>query len=930
MNNAIRVRHLRRKFGSQEALKDVSFDLPLTGLIGILGASGSGKSTLLNILSGIDVDYSGKVSVLGHAYRRMKDSSRRRFRLRNIGYVFQNFNLLELETAEMNVLFPMDAFFEGTGEDKKKKVMDLLGFFGVEKKAKQRVNTLSGGEKQRVALARSLANDPRILLCDEPTGALDEARADEVFALLQRIATERLVIVVSHDKERTLKHCQRVLHMKDGQLVAVEEKDIEITGASPKSFLINKKRITPRVSGKYLFLHAFHLMKAKKVRSLIAEGAIAMGLSGLGLSVYVSSSISEELNAAFSSIVPPNAIVMSPRGGGESPLGSIYGASFAECEYAVNEYGDMVRDYGSCFHMDYEAWFKDRNDFTYLSGVETMRLSEFSMRHINDFLWLDTLDHPICYPRTPATLYVDQIVLGLPYDLMFQTCLSLHILRNYQSLGDYIDAHGFELVLHLANEEYGFEDEELFSVAAVIESPKPAIYHLDHRWNRKIIIDQLRFRSSLSEETPSPQYVFEIPYLYLETPVSEFLRAARKDSSLAHLVYEPADSSYVPSVCAIGEPCSLPRLYLYGADKTGVGFDKLDQCMALCPEILGRQPVTAGSYYAEAGSLAMGFVGKFFLCPELETAEEMIDFYSDLPIEAANLPAKLPERCKDGSYFSAGSGGIRLSSDLLGLSEKTRPSSCEECALSSELYEAWGEPKEIYVSAEIGAEEVGDSYVRHFGLAKLKVTGSKDAPYDTLFVGDDWTVDFYLEALGMSSFYLEPSGAVFSLKEGSDSALVVDRLGKAFGDYSFSNPAEEVAASIASTLGYVGTILRAFSFLSLAMSALLFLIVMTISVTENAGETKMLFVLGISQKDIFRSYGSMGVLYAFGALVSSLGMMVAAELLTKYYIASAFHAKPRSGIPLLPLGVVSIAAIGFTIFAMLGISANLHRKMSKK
>ncbi|MBQ7244176.1 MAG: hypothetical protein IJS52_08260, partial [Bacilli bacterium] len=299
-------------------------------------------------------------------------------------------------------------------------------------------------------------------------------------------------------------------------------------------------------------------------------------------------------------------------------------------------------------------------------------------------------------------------------------------------------------------------------------------------------------------------------------------------------------------------------------------------------------------------------------------------------IEAAHLPVKLPERCKDGSYFSAGSGGIRLSSDLLGLSEEMCPSSCEECVLSSELYEAWGEPKEVYVSAEISAEEVGESYVRHFGLASLKVTGSKDAPYDTLFVGDDWTVDFYLEALGMSSFYLEPSGAVFSLKEGADSALVVERLGKAFGDYSFSNPAEEVAASIASTLGYVGTILRAFSFLSLAMSALLFLIVMTISVTENAGETKMLSVLGISQKDIFRSYGSMGAIYAFGALLSSLGMMVAAELLTKYYIASTFHAKPRPGIPLLPLGVVSVAAIAFTIFAMLGIYANLHRKMSKK
>ncbi len=930
MSDIVIVKNISRRFGSTYALHDVSFSLPEKGIVGILGASGSGKSTLLNILSGLDVGYEGEVRVLNMKYRKAKEARRRRFRLKNIGYVFQNFNLLELETALMNVLIPMDAQFEETGANKKRKALDLLSFFGMEKKAKQKVNTLSGGEKQRVALARALANDPKILLCDEPTGALDEARAEEVFLLLRRIASDRLVILVSHDKERTLRHCERVLHMKDGRLVQETRQEVEKNETAPKSFLLRKTKGKQRICWRYLFLHAFHLMKAKRLRTLIAEGAIAMGLSGLGLSTYISGSISEELNAAFSTIVPPSAVVMSPRGGGESPLGSIYGASLEECEYIVEEYGDMVRDYGTDLHLDYESWFAQRNDFTYWAGMEQKRLSGFSMRHVNEFLWLDDIASPVCYPRTPATLYVDQIVLGLPYETMFQTCLNLHILRNYQSLGDYIDSHGFELILNLANESYGFEDEELFTVTAVMESEVPTIYHLDHRWNRKILLDQLRFRFSFEEATPNPQYVFEIPYLHLDVPFSEFLRLARRDEALSHLLYERANETYLPTQCTVGTPCKQKRLYLYGADKTGVGFAKLDEIMDLCPEIAGREVVSVGGYYAESGSLAMGFMGKFFLCGDYETAEGMVDFYSDLPLESAHLPGEMLPRVKDGSVLAAGSGGLRLSSDLSILPAEQRPKSCEECALSKGLWESWGRPKEVYVAAEISSEEVGRSYVRHFGIAPIKVTVAADAAYDTLFVMDDWTVDFFLEELGMSSFYLEPYGAVFSLKEGADAKAVVERLGKTYGDFSFSNPAEEIASSIASTLSYISTILGAFSAFALAMSALLFLIVMTISINENAGEARMLSVLGLSQKDIARSYHAQCLIYASGALLSSLAMMVAAEMMTKVYIASTFHAKASLSIPLAPLGACALACLGFTFFIMLGISANLRLKICKK
>ena len=929
MNRGIETRGLTRTFGPSKALDGVSFALPMKGLVGVLGPSGCGKSTLLNILSGMDVGFSGSVQVLGKNLGRMSDAKRRRFRLQNIGYVFQNFRLLELESAEMNVMLAMDAVYEGKKEWKRQKVRDLLTYFGVERKAKQKTNTLSGGEKQRVALARALANDPKILLADEPTGALDEKRAEEVFGLLRKCAKERLVVLVSHDQALTERYADAVIYMKDGKIFDLKESHLGPKGVPPKSYVLTKKQGGGGVSWAFLFRHAFHLLKAKPWRSLISEAAIATGLCGLGLASYISSSISDELTAAFSSIVPPSAIVMSPRSGGESPIGNIYAASIEECEYIVEEYGDMVRGYGTDFHLDFENWFVDRNDFTFYSGVESARLNDFSIRHINEYRWLDEEVSPMLYPRAPALLYEDQIVLGLPYQHMFQTCLSLHVLRNYQSLGEYIDAHGFEVILHAANYEFGFDDEERFTVVAVMESDVPCIYHFDHHWNHKVFVDQMRFRPSESESTLTPQYAFEIPFLGLRVPSSEFLKLARRDPKISHLVYEPAGESYLKSQCPVGKPCPFRRLYAYGADKSGVSFLTLDECCSAFPSIAGRQPVTAGSYYAEAGSLAMGFIGKFFLCRDLDGAEATVDAYSDLPKESAFLPGQAIEGTLDGSYFAVNEG-IRLSSDIASPSNGDPPKSVEECLLSESLYERWGRPKEVYVAAETYAETIGDSYVRHMSIAPLKVCGVKKATHDTFFVVDDWTADFYLQELGMSSFSLEPSGAVFTLREGADAKAVVEGLSKAYGDYSFSNPAEEVAASIASTLGYVGDVLTGFSFIALAMSALLFLIVLAITMSENAGEEALFLAIGLSRKDVKRNYFAHCLLYSGLSTASSLFMLLCSVFFAKFYIGASFHASVSFALPWRPFLVVVAASAGFTFFIMLGISLNQHLKNVKK
>ena len=182
----------------------------------------------------------------------------------------------------------------------------------------------------------------------------------------------------------------------------------------------------------------------------------------------------------------------------------------------------------------------------------------------------------------------------------------------------------------------------------------------------------------------------------------------------------------------------------------------------------------------------------------------------------------------------------------------------------------------------------------------------------------------------MSSFLLEPNGAVFYLREGADAKEAVGRLEKAYADYSFSNPAEEVSQSIASTLSYVGDVLTGFSFIALSMSALLFFIVMAISMAENASEEGLFAAIGLSKADARRNHYAHCLVYVGLSLASSLAMLLAAIAVAKVYIASSFGGRVVWSLPYRPFLTVIIASMGFAFFVILGIFANQYFKKLKK
>ncbi len=217
----IEIADLNKYYGQGKtrfhALKDINLKVAEGEMVSIMGKSGSGKSTLLNIIGCMDVFDEGSYHFCGKDIRKMSEEKKAHLRNRSIGYVFQDFCLLNQKTVLFNTMLPM--FFNSTPYGKMKKIaMEALETVGIADQAKKKANQLSGGQRQRVAVARALVNQPDIILADEPTGALDSTTSGQLMELFCTLNQQGItILIVTHDR-MVSEICRRHIYLKDGKI----------------------------------------------------------------------------------------------------------------------------------------------------------------------------------------------------------------------------------------------------------------------------------------------------------------------------------------------------------------------------------------------------------------------------------------------------------------------------------------------------------------------------------------------------------------------------------------------------------------------------------------------------------------------------------------------------------------------------------------
>ena len=205
------------------AIDNATYEFKPGKLYAIMGRSGSGKSTLLNILGTLDKQTSGDYKINGQNIENLNDEEITKIRIKDIGFIFQNYLLDQNLKSIENVMLPMYVNDELKGINKKEKALNLLKYVGLENRINHYPKELSGGEQQRVSIARALSNNPGVVIADEPTGNLDENNEEVIFELLKKLRNEgKLVIIVTHS-DNILKYADEVLYMKNGKLGAYHE-----------------------------------------------------------------------------------------------------------------------------------------------------------------------------------------------------------------------------------------------------------------------------------------------------------------------------------------------------------------------------------------------------------------------------------------------------------------------------------------------------------------------------------------------------------------------------------------------------------------------------------------------------------------------------------------------------------------------------------
>ena len=200
-------------------LTDINLEIQRGDFVALMGPSGSGKTTLLNLLGGLDNPSSGELMIAGQRIDKFSSGQLTKWRAQNVGFIFQFYNLMPVLSAEKNIELPL-LLTNLTSKERKLHVAAALDLVGLADRAKHYPSELSGGQEQRVAIARALVSDPNLLLCDEPTGDLDRATADEILALMQELnrAQQKTIIMVTHDP-RAADHARHILHLDKGRLI---------------------------------------------------------------------------------------------------------------------------------------------------------------------------------------------------------------------------------------------------------------------------------------------------------------------------------------------------------------------------------------------------------------------------------------------------------------------------------------------------------------------------------------------------------------------------------------------------------------------------------------------------------------------------------------------------------------------------------------
>lgn len=839
----ILIENYTKLFGRRTLIENCNIRFDNTGFYCILGKSGCGKTTLLNCILGLDSNYDGEIFINGENLKYKSENEKRDFRVNNFGIVFQTFCLFENQTVLENLNMFLNSSFGLDKESINQKINDTLQFLNILELKNDYVRNLSGGEKQRVAIARCLLNDSDIILCDEPTGSLDEINSIQVFEILKELSKTKLVIVVTHDQELANEFADYIFNFRKNSLVINNSKKIP-----SKHFETIKKACYGIASLpiRNIFSIVKSSYKFKKARYYISSIILSISLICFGVSLFISENVNRSINKAFSNLINENSLILRKKNQGNEMIR--YGASLEEISTMAVDYSGDVEYIGATYLNNFSDFFIDENCF--YSSKDSF-LKELSFLKIQNIINFRKIDFNLYEEYGIKSLENDQIILDLDYVSMEKLCLNLEIVRSYESINAYIRNQGLNIILRVANYNRNYEDEIIFKVVGIRKNSYINILHTNSLFNEFILEEVMRFPYTqyVDAKAEVPWLLYKLYYIKTKTFQATFLNSISKDEKYYKFIFDSDSAFYSPQNCMIGEQCYSNKIFVYRTIDRNINLAIIEAIKKMNNKFTNYYFSTPYGYFNYGDGIFNGFtLETYFSLSELDMNSAIKSLES---IEKEKYDNIQFDKILKGHILNTSSTNVKYSTIYDGEYKGKDTLNFNEIAISSSMASYFGEKniigKDIFLFHIYEQNENEKKIFNKFKHIKLKIGGIVDSNKFSIYQKGDFSLSLFRDFFQISSFNLIPNSIVYEFKQ-KPSNEEINKINRAFPEYEIIDPFASINKTINETFSYLNIALTIFTIFSSLSSIILLFVINTINFEEDKNEIKFLEILG------FRNY----------------------------------------------------------------------------
>ena len=761
-------------------LDHVSLSFSSHGLVMIEGESGSGKSTLLSLLHHEKEVKEGDILFFHQSLKEMNEQEKMDYRLFSCGVVYQDYGLFSHLSIEENL--KMFMLVVNKNED----IPTLLKKVGLSIDPKTSVDVLSGGEKQRVAIARSMIFSSPILLLDEPTSSLDDKNAFEIMDLLKELSKKSLIIIVTHDHRMIEQYSDEHYHMENGTLTLIKKEEVE-----PVSFSF----LHPKRKRFHYGIYLKRRLEHKKKRAVLLISFLSMSVFIGSFSAILMNNMKEEMTSSFSHFASGKEIQMTVKN--ENILDNRYSLNKEELNtiQKENQYMDMMFYY----EEDLSYAFPSRNEFRIFSLPGYPLLKGFKMETLNHFHLLKETES---YPSL-SYLENDEIVIGIEEKTLNELCDTIQIEASYEALGNYLKRNPLSIGILIKNIDWDYEDEQLLLVKGVTKAKEPTIYHSNPYFNEYIIEERMRMRSTLSwyEEV-------EYPWIF------------HKRSKIKIKDKESLSSSFLSKY--LFDETKENNTYLISKnDKSYISPYDISRILSWSNEIEGAFIGSERGYQVFSNTILHGLSGVILIDSSYEALYEKEEKWrienkkdKDLLFHSVLYPSEQTlslHPIKEGIY---------ISSSLAKLKD-------------------WKKGDVVYYLYSLDHQTYVGEWI---------IDGIKKEKENILYISNDELNSLFLKHKITTSSFLKATSALFFIKSSRNIEALIKEFNSLYPEYHFASPSYTFLSTLEKTTSSIQKGLSIFSLWMIIFSSFLFTVIHALFLYECEKDAGRIETLGYDKK----------------------------------------------------------------------------------